>query len=331
MGFIGSLRKFVRNAKDSSGAINTVKVSESVVSEAKRLNLNNLTNMFSTTHVKTVDNKALFGTMELSEFVRVSRLGDYNNSFKKALANTTLLQNSAVERSVKKVLADAVSELPDAKLAKNVENVAATKKNLNIPDATNVDELSAAVNANPKLKAQVEKLTRQVSNNPGRALKFFGYSVLLGAGAITTALILQKCVEEAAKASGCFYYYVEGGAVKKCKVSQLSCKTPNTNEANISCATEILPSEIVDATVCANDKETECHANCNTEKYDLPENSTLKCEHKSPGDILAEGISNTIGPVVGGITNTIQNIAKYLGIGLLVIFIIFILFYFFKR
>lgn len=331
MSFIGKLRKIVRSSKNTStGVIDAAAVSKGILKETEALNLKNLDALFSTKYVKNSGNKALVGLLDMDTFVRFSRLGDYSNSFAAAYRNTDLLASSGVQNSVRKVLQDAVNDLPDASLLKSDTSLARTKLKYGMGDVgknnfTSVSEINNFVKKSPELEGAVNK----VVNNTKRTgyLKMFGYSVAVTGGAVTVALIYEKLLTEANNSTGCFSYTKSGNEVVKCKISQYSCLHPK--DGNI-CASLDLPASILnDTTGCTGDnaKKPCDDTRCKSDNFtDLKDNQVIRCESKTVTDVLGEAI-NAVGAgatsVIGGAFTSIL-IWLAIGVGVIVAVVVIV-------
>lgn len=324
MGFAGSLRRLVRKSKKTAtGAVDIAEASKSIVGEAKRLNLNELSDLFSTKYMKVVDNKALVGAIDIADFVHFSRLGDYSNSFYVAFKDTDVLASSNVQKAIKKVLSEAATELPDLPIKKYDEAIIRSKVGFNLDKKAlnTVDDIDKFVKNDAKLQQSVDKLVQQ-SKRTG-FLKFFGYSVAISAAGLTALVVYQKCVEEAAKSTGCFMYTQSGTNVVKCKVSQFSCK--NATTGNI-CTSKSLPDEIANSKACSEDanKNLNCiETLCDAARYaDLQDNQVLRCESKSASDVLVDAI-NQAGSGIGSVVGSVGKNLLIWGLVAIVVIIIF--------
>lgn len=323
MGFIGSLRRLVRLSEDAEkGIVDAAKASASIIEEAKSLQLSNLTEMFGTQYLKNINNVATLGLTELDSFVRFSRLGDYNNSFRAAFRDTDLLSTAGVRNTVNRVLRQAETELPDLAILKNDEALARNKKFFNITkDAKTTDDLNALVKNNKDLSESVNQLVKDTKRTG--YLKLFGYSIAVAGAAVTAGFIYQLCVDEAQKSTGCFLYTQSGNKTVRCKVSQFSCLYPSNGTV---CPNSSLPDDITkDTTACAGDNSKQycLQTKCNAKLYaTLNDNQTMRCEQKSASDVLLDGL-NQIGAGAGSF---VKNLLKQVIIWVLIALAIIVLF-----
>lgn len=328
MGFAGSLRRLIRKSKSSAtAALDVAEASKNIVAEAKRLSLNELSDLFSTKYLRSSGDKVLLGSTELGAFVKYSRLGDYPNSFYAAFKDTNLIASGNVQTAIKKVLSEASSELPDLPIKRADDALTRTKSGFKMDNVSlnTASDLDSFVKRDTKLQQSVDKLLQQ-SKRTGY-LKFFGYSVAISAAGLTALAIYQKCVEEAAKSTGCFLYTKSGNNVIKCKVSQFSCK--NSDSGTI-CKAGDLPDEISNSKACAEDanKNQNClESLCDSSKYEsLKDNQVLRCESKTASDVLVDAI-NQAGAGVGNVVSSAgKNLLVWALIGLVVVIIFTFLF-----
>lgn len=328
MGFAGSLRRLIRKSKSSAtAAVDVAEASKNIVAEAKRLSLNELSDLFSTKYLRSSGDKVLLGSSELGAFVKYSRLGDYPNSFYAAFKDTDVLASANVQTAIKKVLSEASSELPDLPIKRADDALSRSKTGFNMDGVSlnTASDLDSFVKKDTKLQQSVDKLVQQ-SKRTGY-LKFFGYSVAISAAGLTALAVYQKCVEEASKSTGCFLYTKSGNNVIKCKVSQFSCK--NADSGTI-CKDGDLPDEISSSKACAEDdnKNKDClESLCDSSKYEnLKDNQVLRCESKSASDVLVDAI-NQAGAGVGNVVSSAgKNLLVWALIGLVVVIIFTFLF-----
>ena len=328
MGFAGSLRRLIRKSKSSAtAAVDVAEASKNIVAEAKRLSLNELSDLFSTKYLRRSGDKVLLGSTELGAFVKYSRLGDYPNSFYAAFKDTNLIASGNVQTAIKKVLSEAASELPDLPIKRADDALTRTKSGFKMDKVrlNTASDLDSFVKRDTKLQQSVDKLVQQ-SKRTGY-LKFFGYSVAISAAGLTAMAVYQKCVEEAAKSTGCFLYTKNGNNVIKCKVSQFSCKN---SKSDTICKSGDLPDEICNSKACVEDanKNQNClQSLCDSNRYEsLKDNQVLRCESKTASDVLVDAI-NQVGAGVGNVVGSAgKNLLVWALIGLVVVIIFTFLF-----
>lgn len=328
MGFAGSLRRLIRKSKSSAtAAVDVAEASKNIVAEAKRLSLNDISDLFSTKYLKSSGDKVVLGSSELGSFVKYSRLGDYPNSFYAAFKDTDVLASANVQSSIKKVLSEAASELPDLPIQKADDALSRSRTGFNLDNtslksATDIDNF---VKKDAKLQQAVDKVVQKTKRTG--YLKFFGYSVAVSAAGLTALAIYQKCVEEAEKSTGCFLYTQSGNNVIKCKVSQFSCK--NSSKGTI-CKDSELPDEISQNKDCSDDKnkDKEClESLCDASKYEnLKDNQVLRCESRSASDVLIDAINQAGAGINNAVSSTGKNLLVWALVGLVVVIIFTFLF-----
>lgn len=328
MGFIGSLRKIINSGKDAStGVIDVATVSKNIVREAEQLRLSELGNLFTTKFLKLDNGKAFLGASDLRSFVSYARRGDYINSFQTAFRNEKLLSTPAIQRSVRKVLGDAASELPDARILAATEQLRQTKSKykLNSKTFNSADDMDNFVKSNPELSSSVNKVVKEAKRT-GK-LKMFGYTAAVTAASFTAYALYEFCVKEAARNTGCFLFTKTGDQIIKCKVGSLSCKYPVDGKLCNESDTSVI---VTDNRTDCLDKNVDCeNGKCNSDNYkNLKENQVLRCESKTAADILAESI-NSIGAGASSlITGAVGGILKWGLIILVVLAVVVVVFKF---
>lgn len=330
MGFAGALRKAIKAGTNVDGVVDAAAVSKNIVKEAERYRLPELSSLFSTKYVKVTDGKTLIGKSEADNFIRYARLGDYTNSFEDAFGAANVLTPN-VRRSISKVLADAASELPDKTILNFDTRVTRTRETYKLGGKNNqlktVEEMETYVKANPKLAESVNKVVKEGKRTG--FIKMFGYTLAVSGGVLTAATVYEHAVKEAAKNTGCFLYTKRGNGVTKCKISKLSCQYPSDGKV---CSKDDVPASLSDdKTGCVDaDKDKPCAGKlCDSNKYDdLAENQVLRCEQKSPGDVLAEMITELGSEASSAAKRIFGGIFKWLLIVIVAIVVIFLVFRF---
>lgn len=326
MGFLGSWRNILRISKNNvTGTVDAATFSKKIIAEAEKLKLNNIARLFDNNYLKNIDNKVFLGNIELKDFIKAARLGDYEGSFKTAFGSSPLLDNPGVKQALQKILSEAATTLPDLKVLHNVNAVTKGRKIFLLTDkASSASELSRLVAKNNQLKNIVDKLVLSV--NRTKKIKFLGYTILIGAAAVTAYDIYQTCAEISANGTGCFIYYTAGGEIKKCKISPYSCL--HATQGTL-CSLPLLTNEMISCTDCqiSDNKKKECiHCN-NEDPYNemLGEHQMLRCESPDPIDVLLEGIHQTIDGIIsvgGNITSSLFNKFWVILMAILLIFIV---------
>lgn len=309
MGFLGRIRKIVAKNFSSSG-YDVAKISDSLVAEAKLVSkATDISSFFSKQFVKNVGGTPMIGKTKLLDFSSFARQGSFAKSFDAAFPSNAALKNLQVRATVNKLLLDARRTLPDFRFARNAELVDSAAKGFNVNPKIlkNADDLALAAAANPKLNDAVTKLLKRAKS--GKTITAFGVTVLFGA-TVTAAVVFDRMTKLAEEYTGCIAYWTDqNGNIRKCKVSQYSCKFGSKGE---TCLANVLPAAIVDNQDCqkADNKNKICIHCDETDKLntDLPENMVLKCEEKSAGDMLLETVGNTLGDVWGGVSNTFSTL-----------------------
>lgn len=322
MGFAATLRRTVQASRNSANAVEDVSaLSKNIIKEAENFKVSELSDLFSTKYLKNVDNKLMLGNIQMEDFVRYVRQGNFVNSFQAAFKDTNVLSSAAVQRSARKVLTDAASELPDAALLKATEktNKIGEKFKLSGKTFSNVDELAEFVKTNPDLAREVNATVRRAKTK--RTVKMTGYAATLTAAVVTPAVIYQMALDEAAKNTGCFKYTKKGTELVKCKIGKLSCKNPS--DGTLCVESEIADSIKDNKTTCAEGNKDPClKGQCDTKLYkDLKDNEILKCESKTAGDVLAEAISWASESAIGFIGKSVKTVLIW-GLSILGIFIV---------
>lgn len=327
MGFAATLRRTVQASRNANNVVEDVTaLSKNIVKEAEKFNVRELSDFFGTKYLRNVDSKLMIGTLPMDDFVKYVRLGNYVNSFQAAFANTNLLSSPAVQRTVRRVLANATAQLPDAQLLKATENAKKVGQKYKLSGKTfaSFDEFDKLVKDNPALAKDVNGTLRKARSK--RFLKMIGYSVAVGAGGLTAAELYQLAANEAAKNTGCFRYTKKGTELIKCKISKFSCKNPQDGKL---CPENELPASINDnKTACTDSNKDPClNDQCVSSKYpDLSDQDVLKCETKTTGDVIAEAISSAGSSALGFLTGTFSTILIWglviVGIMLVVLFLV---------
>lgn len=305
MGFIGRIRGHILKNFDN-GVWDVAKISNSIVQDARNtIKLADIGSFFTPTYLREVNKTLVLGKSNLFDFVRAARDGDYRRSFAAAFPNVDALNNRQVRNVVNGLLNDARTTLPDSAIRQNIDAVNEAKRLYGLdkkPPINTVEGLQEAVDASPQLKNDVGRLVEQT--NRTKTLKILGASFTFGVGVVTAAAIYDLLVSEAAKQSGCFAYWRQNGAangqIRRCKVRSYSCKSPQGGD---DCLESIIPQPILTSTECQKEenKQKNC-IHCDNDdpaNATVPENVTLVCEEKSAGDLLVEGITNTVGKAAG--------------------------------
>lgn len=328
MGFIGSIRTVaLRSIKN--GVYDVKRLSDELVASAKRAAVNtagDVSSFFGRKFVREVNGTPLLGDTKLFEFSRFAREGNFEQSFGKAFPGNAALRNPSVRGAIDRMLLESRRTLPDFRYSQHVDLANNAGKSLGVDPKTlkTADDLSLAVEANPKLKSAESRLLQRAKNNK-KKIFLFGTSFTLVA--VTAAALHAKAEELAAEESGCFAYWTDGaGSIHKCKVSPYSCKHGASGQR---CFGGLLPDEILNNTDCQQEanREQNC-VHCREDdpaNVNLPENVMLKCEEKTAGDVLLEAISQTVGNVWSGVTSGLRSVFIYGTIFLVIVIVLVVI------
>lgn len=326
MGFFGRIRKWVAGAS-KNGKVDIAAASKSLVEDAKTsVKGADISAFFSTKYMRDLDGVAAIGKQNLNDFIKWTRVGDYDRSFAVAFRDNPSLRQIPVRNTVNSLLLESRLTLPDFQIQRGVRlfETAKTATSLDTKIVRNAEQLESAVSKNSKLATGVKALYKRV--NVTKTLKFLGWTaVITGAGVITYQTIYKKLEELAADQTGCFAYWQSSGSVlRRCKVSSYSCRSPNSSKE--PCITGVLPKEILENKDClaeANKDKICLHCDAQDElNANLPEHVTLRCEEKTVGDLVLETITETVGNVWSGAGSLFSNLFIYGAIFLVIIIVL---------
>lgn len=328
MGFFGRMRKWILKSS-KNGKLDLELVSKSFIDDARAtVKGADISPFFSNRYIRSVNGVAMIGEQALGDFVKWTRIGDFESSFGRAFRDNPAIKNIPIRNTLNNLLLESRRTLPDFRIRQSASLVESAKAVTGVDTRVmrNAVEVEAAVKKSSKLSSSMKSLFQRV--NVTKTLKFLGFTVALGAaGALTYQVIYKKMEELAAEQSGCFaYWYSNDGTIRKCKVRSYSCKSGDKSPT--PCIAGVLPADIIENKDCltAENKEKNC-LHCSGDdpvNVNLPENVTLRCEEKTAGDLLLEAISETVGNVWTGVGSLFSNLFWW-GAILLVVIIVLVL------
>lgn len=322
MGFLGTLRRLVsKNTKN--GVLDAAAASEAITKEIKTTVVGgaDISSFFSPKYLRNVNEVARLGETNLHDFVRFSREGNFEGSFGSAFPGNAAIHTPAVRNTLNNLLRESRRTLPDFDIAQRDAAVSAIGKNtgINLHSLRTEEELSKAVASNSKMNDAVAKLIKQ-SNSTGK-IKLLGVTIAISVGTASAVMIYRKAVELAETATGCFAYWTAAnGETRKCKLKQLSCRSPRTNN---ECSNIMFPITTTECTAEGNKKKACIH--CDEKDpimADIADNIVLRCEEKTAGDMLGEMITSTVGNVFDAARNIFGVLLR---VGLIVLIVIIVL------
>lgn len=291
-----------------------------------------ISHLFSPKYLREVNGVARLGETSLADFVRASREGNFRESFGRAFPNNRALDEPAVQRTIRDMLADSKRTLPDFRVAERDRMLRQLEQatGVDLRKLATTEQLEQAVKSSPKLRQQTEELTK-VARSSGK-VNVLGYTLTFAAG-VTAADIYDKMVDLAAKQSGCFAYYMsDNRELRKCKVLSYSCAHADKFvQACVAAAVPVLEHVRDDCQKTENKAKNCLHcSNDDAVNAQFADHVTLRCEEKSAGELLGEAINETLGNVWTGVTGGISSFFRYGLIALIAIVVLVLVLNFLK-